>query len=142
MGIAKAAVLPVPVRAWPTTSPESNARGISPACTGVGSAYPAFLNPEKSSSFSGSRSKPVFGFSDFDFDLGLSDLGLSDFDLAEVGLPELDLREFDFSSRDFLELDFSELDSSADDPFVRVALFLAKAVVAPFLYDNPELVST
>jgi len=133
MGIAKAAVLPVPVRAWPTTSPESNARGISPACTGVGSAYPAFLNPEKIASFSGSRSKPVFGFSDFD---------LSDFDLAEAGLPELDLFEFDFSSRDFVELDFSELDSSADDPFVRVALFLTKAVVAPFLYDNPELVST
>ena len=39
--MAKAAVFPVPVRAWPKTSSPVSARGIMPACTGVGSAYPA-----------------------------------------------------------------------------------------------------
>lgn len=39
--MAKAAVLPVPVRAWPNTSSPESALGIIPACTGVGSRYAA-----------------------------------------------------------------------------------------------------
>ena len=36
IGMAKAAVLPVPVCAWPITSAPARARGMNPSCTGVG----------------------------------------------------------------------------------------------------------
>jgi hypothetical protein len=41
MGIAKAAVFPVPVRAWPKTSFPCKALGIIPAWTGEGVWYSA-----------------------------------------------------------------------------------------------------
>ena len=41
MGMQKAAVLPVPVCAWPIRSMPARARGISPAWMGVGSRYSA-----------------------------------------------------------------------------------------------------
>src|SRR5687768_14025416 len=40
MGSAKAAVLPVPVCAWPMTSPPARRAGIVRPWTGVGASYP------------------------------------------------------------------------------------------------------
>ena len=45
--MTKAAVLPVPVRACPSTSTPASARGIKPACTGVGVRYSAFANASR-----------------------------------------------------------------------------------------------
>src|SRR3954464_8720687 len=41
IGSANAAVLPVPVAAWPSRSRPSSSSGIVSRCTGVGSSYPS-----------------------------------------------------------------------------------------------------
>ena len=50
--------MPVPVRAWPSTSTPASARGMMPACTGVGSAYAARSSAASIVSRAPNRAKP------------------------------------------------------------------------------------
>ena len=63
MGITKAAVLPDPVRAMPTTSWPCRISGIARRWMGVGSRYPFRFRAWKSGGYSSSASnEPAFAF--------------------------------------------------------------------------------
>src|SRR5579875_3025121 len=67
-GSAKAAVLPVPVAAWPTTSRPDSTAGIAARWIGVGSSYPSSSNACCSSARSPSSAKTVVTASLFHVD--------------------------------------------------------------------------